>query len=115
MGTLATVVTSAFLLTVVLDYPFSGQESVSNAPLKQDNLARYWSRELAYRPEAGDARQPLTAQRLEGVYDSAAYGTLVLRCHDGGPEYAVRACEPGDRRMRGVFRYLDGTLTGEIA
>ena len=54
MGTLAMVVTSAFLLTVILNYPFAGQVSVSNAPLKQDNLARFWSVELAYRPEPGD-------------------------------------------------------------
>ena len=84
MGTLAIVVTSAFLLTVILNYPFAGQVSVSNAPLKQDNLARFWSLELAYRPEPGDDLQPLTAQRLEGVYNSDAYGTLILRCHERG-------------------------------
>ena len=77
MGTLAMVVTSAFLLTVILDYPFAGDVSVSNEPLKQDNLTRFWSEDLAYRPKPGDERQPLTAQRLEGVYGSTAYGTLV--------------------------------------
>jgi hypothetical protein len=114
MGTLAMVVTSAFLLTVVLNYPFAGQVSVSNAPLKEDNLARFWSEELAYRPEPGDRKQPLTAERLEGIYNSDAYGTLVLRCHDDGPPHKVRDCEPGDRRMRGVYRYHEGTLTGEV-
>jgi hypothetical protein len=114
MGTLATVVTSAFLLTVILDYPFAGQVSVSNAPLKEGNLARFWSEELAYRPAPGDKERPLTAERLEGVYNSDAYGTLVLRCYDDGPRHEVRGCEPGDRRMRGVYRYHDGTVTGEV-
>src|SRR5262249_24898240 len=66
MGTLAAVVTSAFLLTIILDYPFAGQVSVSNVPFKQGILARFWSDELAYRPNAGDKVQPLTAQRLQG-------------------------------------------------
>ena len=90
MGTLAMVVTSAFLLTVVLDYPFAGQVSVSNAAFKADNLARFWSTELAYRPKPGDEVKPPTAQRLEAVYNSDAYGTIVLRCHDEGPRYKVR-------------------------
>jgi Protein of unknown function (DUF4239) len=114
MGTLAMVVTSAFLLTVVLNYPFAGDVSISNDALKEDNLARFWGDELAYEPQPGDDQQPLTAQRLEGVYNSDAYGTLVLRCHDEGPDHTVRACGPGDRRMRGVYRSGKGTLTGEV-
>jgi hypothetical protein len=115
MGTLALVVTSAFLLTVVLNYPFAGQVAVSNQPLKQDNLARFWSEELAYRRQPGDRQQPLTTQRLEGVWNSDAYGTIVLRCEDPAAHNHVRACRPGDRRMRGVYRYHDGTVTGELA
>jgi hypothetical protein len=114
MGTLAMVVTSAFLLTVVLNYPFAGDVSVSNAPLKEDNLARFWSAELAYQPQPGDEEKPLTAETLQGVYNSDAYGTLVLRCYDDGPRHEVRGCEPDDRRMRGVYRYHDGTITGEV-
>jgi len=116
MGTLAAVVTSAFLLTVLLDYPFAGQVSVSNDAFKQDNLARFWSTELAYRSKPGDERQPLTARGLEGLYNSIAYGTLVLRCYkEKSPLHAaVHHCRPGDSRMRGVYRYYDGTLTGEV-
>ena len=114
MGTLAMVVTSAFLLTVVLNYPFAGQVSVSNAPLKQDDLARFWSDELAYRPKPGDKVEPLTAVRLQGVYNSDAYGTLILRCYNDDPRHTVRNCAPGDTRMRGVYRYHDGTITGEV-
>jgi hypothetical protein len=115
MGTLAMVVTSAFLLTVVLNYPFAGQVSVSNMPLKEDNLARFWSEELAYKPQPGDEQQPLTAQRLEGVYNSDAYGTLVLLCYDEDPPYEVRPCEEDDTKLRGVYRYHEGTISGEIA
>jgi len=114
MGTLAVVVTSAFLLTVILNYPFAGQVSVSNDPLKADNLARFWSEELAYRPEPGDEKQPLNAERLEGVYNSDAYGTLVLNCYDEAPPYKVHGCEPSDTLLRGVYRYHDGTIAGEV-
>lgn len=114
MGTLAAVVTSAFLLTVLLDYPFAGQVSVSNAPFTQDNLARFWSTELGYRVKPGDPRQLLTAQRLERVFNSIAYGTLVLRCYNDDAGHTVRRCRPGDRRMRGVYRYYKGTLTGDV-
>ena len=114
MGTLAAVVTSAFLLTVILDYPFAGEVSVSNAPFKQDNLSRFWESELAYRPKPGDELQPLTAQRLAGVYNSTAYGTLVLQCYEKDWPHRVRRCGPSDSRMRGVYRYYDGTLTGEV-
>ena len=114
MGTLAMVVTGAFLLTVILDYPFAGDVSVSNAPLKQGILARFWSEELAYRPGPGDKQQELTADRLAGVYNSTAYGTLVLSCHDEDQVHAVRPCGPDDTKLRGVYRYYDGTLTGEI-
>lgn len=114
MGTLAMVVTSAFLLTVILNYPFAGDVSVSNEPFKQGALARFWSEELAYRRQPGDEQLPLTAQRLEGIWNSDAYGTLVLRCHDAAARNAVRACRRGDTRMRGVYRYHDGTVTGRI-
>ncbi len=115
MGTLATVVTAAFLLTVILNYPFAGDVSVSNQPLKQGALARFWSEELAYRRQPGDRQLQLTAQRLEGVWNSDAYGTLVLRCHDPAATSEVRACQSGDTRMRGVYRYHDGTVTGELS
>jgi hypothetical protein len=109
MGTLAAFVTSAFLLTVLLDYPFAGQVSVSNDPFKQDNLAQFWNTSLA---GPDDEQEPLTAEKLEGVYNSNAYGTLVLRCY--GRDHITRRCKRGDSRMRGVYRYLDGTLTGEV-
>ena len=115
MGTLAVVATSAFLLTVVLNYPFAGDVSISNAAFKHDNLARFWSQELAYRPKASDDERPLTAVRLQGVWNSDAFGTLVMSCEDPAQRDRVRDCRRGDRRMRGVYRYHDGTVTGEIS
>jgi hypothetical protein len=114
MGTLAMVVTSAFLLTVILNYPFAGSVSVSNDPFKQDDLARFWNDELAYKPKPGDKVEPLTAVRLQGVYNSDAYGTLILRCYNDDPRHTVRNCTPADTRLRGVYRYHDGTITGEL-
>jgi Protein of unknown function (DUF4239) len=114
MATLAMVVTSAFLLTVILNYPFAGDVTVSNVALKEDNLTRFWTAELAYHPTREDDFQPLTAERLAGVYNSDAFGTLVLACYDKGPRHDARDCQPRDRRMRGVYRSNDGTITGEV-
>ena len=115
MGTLALVVTSAFLLTVILNYPFAGQVSVSNAAFKGQDLAQFWSDEQGYERRPGDVEQRLTARQLEGVYNSETFGTLVLKCSSDDPGRAVKPrCEPSDRRMRGVFRSYDGTLTGEV-
>ena len=115
MGTLAMVVTSAFLLTVILNYPFAGDVAVSNQAFKQDTLTQFWSEELAYRRQPGDRDRPLTAQQLEGVWKSDAYGTLVMRCHDPAARTRTRSCRPGDTRMRGVYRYNAGTVTGRLS
>jgi hypothetical protein len=115
MGLLATVVTAAFLLTVILNYPFAGDVSVSSEPLKQGALAQFWSAELAYRRQPEDTDEPLTAQRLEGVWNSDAYGALVMRCEDTGTPTRTRRCRPDDTRMRGVYRANGGTVTGRFA
>jgi hypothetical protein len=114
MGALAMVVTAAFLLTVILNYPFAGDVAVSNQAFKQDTLAQFWSAELAYRRRPGDEDKPLTAQQLQGVWNSDAYGTIVMRCQDPAARTRTRACGPGDTRMRGVYRYNTGTVTGRV-
>lgn len=114
MGLLTTVVTSAFLLTVVLNYPFAGDVSVSSDPLKQDTLSRFWSEELAYRRQPGDEERPLDARELEGVWNSDAYGTLVMRCFDGRRPARRRPCRADDTDMRGVYRSNRGTVTGAL-
>jgi hypothetical protein len=115
MGTLAMVVTSAFLLTVILNYPFAGDVSVSNEPLKQGALAQFWSQELAYRRQPEDTDVPLTPQELEGVWNSDAYGTLVMRCYDAAAPTRTRRCGPRDDRMRGVYRSNQGTVSGRFS
>jgi hypothetical protein len=115
MTTLAIVVSSAFLLTVILDYPFAGQVAVSNEPLKQDALAQFWSEELAYDPAPGDTNKALTPAHLAGVWDSRAFGALVMRCYDPETRRSSRRCRPGNDEMRGVYRYGHGTLTGRFS
>lgn len=42
VGGIAAFVTFVFVLTIVLDYPFSGQVATSNAPYKDGVLAQFW-------------------------------------------------------------------------
>lgn len=39
---IAVIASSSVLLTILLDYPFAGEVSVSNAPFMQGALAQYW-------------------------------------------------------------------------
>jgi Protein of unknown function (DUF4239) len=100
MGTLALVLSSTYLLTVVLDYPFSGDISVSNAALRSDTLAQLMPG-APRAPQPGDRRVKLTASSLEGVWNSDAYGTVVLRHHGN--------------EIRGAYRIAHGTVRGTIS
>lgn len=119
MGGLAAIVTSAYLLTLVLNYPFAGQVSVSSDPLKRDRLATFWDRELAYREAEGDQPVALEPHHLRGIWNSSAFGTLVLRCYnrgDGpvaGERIAPRECRNGDD-WYGAYRYREGAVTGRL-
>lgn len=42
VGGIAAFVTFVFVLTIVLDYPFSGDLATSNQPYKENALATYW-------------------------------------------------------------------------
>lgn len=42
VGAIAAFVTFVFVLTIVLDYPFSGDQSTSNGPYKEAALAQFW-------------------------------------------------------------------------
>ena len=99
MGTLALVLSSTYLLTIVLDYPFSGDVSVSDAPLTQGVLGGLVGASVR-EPQEGDRQVPLTARKLEGVWNSDAYGLVVLRAE-------------GDV-VRGVYRIARGTVRGTI-
>lgn len=99
MGTLALVVTTSYLLTVVLDYPFSGDVSVSPQPLTAGTLAIFGANPPR-RAQEGDSPQPLTSSRISGVWRSDAFGTIVLR--------------PRGDEIRGVYRLADGSIRGKI-
>jgi hypothetical protein len=99
MGTFAIVVSSTYLLTILLDYPFSGDVSVSSAPLTSGTLA-YLANNPPRTPQPGDKRRKLRVNELNGVYNSDAYGTVVL--HRTG------------RRIRGAYRTANGLVRGVI-
>jgi hypothetical protein len=42
VGAIAAFVSFVFVLTIVLDFPFSGDQSTSNQPYKEAALAQYW-------------------------------------------------------------------------
>jgi hypothetical protein len=107
MGTLAVVLSSTYLLTIVLDYPFSGDVSVSNQPLKSGTLA-YLVNSPPRTPQAGDKPVKLTAAMLDGVFISDNYGTVVLR-HDGNVIHGVYRTARGF--VRGVVG-ADGVFRG---
>ena len=99
MGTLAIVLSSTYLLTIVLDYPFSGEVSVSSAPLKSGTLA-YIADNPPRGLHPGDRLGKLTPGMLNGVFISDAYGTVVLR-RDGN-------------KIRGVYRTARGFVRGTV-
>lgn len=99
MGTLALVVTTSYLLTVVLDFPFSGDVSVSPEPLTAGTLAIFGANPP--RPRRSDDRSlPLTASKMAGVWRSEAFGTIVL--------------EPRGGEVHGVYRLAEGSIRGTI-
>ena len=119
MGALAAIVTSAYLLTLVLNYPFAGGVSVSNDPLKRDRLAVFWDEELAYRKQDGDEPVALQPRDLRGTWNSSASGTLVMRCYNrgDGPDASARVvpreCRKSDD-WYGVYRFRNGVVTGRL-
>ena len=99
MGTLALIVSSSYVLTIVLDYPFSGDVAVTNEPLHSGPLASL-TQTFPRAPQPGDRPVPVTARALVGVWTSEAYGTVLL---------ARRGNE-----LVGDYRALQGTITGTV-
>jgi hypothetical protein len=119
MGALAAIVTSAYLLTLVLNYPFAGDVAVSSDPLKRDRLAAFWDTELAYRKADGDVDVKLQPRDLRGTWNSNAFGTLLLRCYNrgDGPLQGERAAHRDCRRdddWYGAYRSNDGVVSGRL-
>jgi hypothetical protein len=101
MGLLATVVSFCLMLTVLLDYPFAGEITVSNDPFKQGALGEFWSDENPHVLRPGETQKDLSHDELGGVWNSAAFGVLVLR-------------EVGDE-IHGVYRLSQGTVVGRVS
>jgi hypothetical protein len=101
MGLLATVVSFSCLLTVLLDYPFSGDVAVGNEPFKQGSLAGFWASDKPTRLAAGDTEKNFSTAELVGVWNSDSFGLIVFRDTPEG--------------LRGVYRERQGTIVGGIS
>ncbi|MGH3821987.1 MAG: DUF4239 domain-containing protein, partial [Pseudonocardiaceae bacterium] len=102
VGGAAAFVSFAYLLTIVLDYPYAGEISVDTAPYKTGALALYWIDETQPRPLDPGTFERLSAQDLIGVWNSdSSFGEAVFR-------------QVGDE-IRGTYRYDKGTVIGTLA
>jgi hypothetical protein len=102
VGGAAAFVSFAYLLTIVLDYPFSGDISVDTAPYKTGALALYWVDESAPRPLSPGMFERLSAQDVVGVWNSdSSFGVAVFR-------------KVGDE-VRGIYRIDKGTVVGTFS
>ncbi len=101
MGLLATVVSFCYLLTIVMNYPFSGDVSVSSNHFKAGALATFWARDEPHVLADDEIKLDLTPSKLAGVWNSDTYGVVVIR-------------EVGDE-LRAVYRLGTGTVVGRIS
>lgn len=101
MGLLATVLSFCYVLTIVMDYPFSGDISVGTDNYKVDALSQFWASEKPHKLAPGETKLDLTPDELAGVWHSATFGTVVIR-------------RAGDE-FRAVYRHGSGTVVGRIS
>jgi Protein of unknown function (DUF4239) len=99
MGILAIVLSATYLLTIILDYPFSGDMAVSSAPLREGSLASFFGTTPRV-PQPGDKQLTLTTGKLVGVWHSDAYGTIFLAARN--------------HEIRGAYRSANGTVRGIV-
>ncbi len=98
-GAIAAFVSFAFLLTMLLDYPFSGELAVSNSSFKTGALSYAWIPEKP-RPLDPAKVKKLSPKQLVGVLDSARFFTTIFR-------------EVGDE-LHGVDRKNQTTIIGKV-
>lgn len=102
VGGAAAFVSFAYLLTMVLDYPFAGDISVDTAPYKNGTLALYWTEESPARPLTPGTFERISPQDLAGVWNSSSsFGVAVF--HTMGGE------------IRGTYRINNGTVVGALS
>ncbi len=102
VGGASAFVSFAYLLTMVMDYPFVDDTSVDTTPYKTDSLALYWVNESVPRQLTPGAFDKLSTQDLIGVWNSdSSFGEAVFR--------AV-----GDE-IHATYRYDKGTVIGTLS
>jgi hypothetical protein len=98
----ASFVSFAYLLTMVMDYPFAGDNPVDTAPYKSDSLSLYWAPDVIPRPLTLDTFERLSTKDLIGVWISdSSFGEAVFRT-------------VGDE-IRATYRYDKGTVVGTLS
>lgn len=96
----AAFVSFAYLLTMVLSYPFAGQFSVDTSPFTQGVLAQFWASTGAPPPLEPGMTERLSPEDLVGVWNSdSSFGVITFR-HEGDEIHAA-------------YRY--GTVVGRIS
>ncbi len=100
-GMLAAVVSFCYLLTIVMDYPFSGDVSVGNEVYKSGTLAVFWASDEPHALAEGQTEQDLSPGDLTGVWNSDTFGVIVIR-------------EVGDE-VQAVYRIGKGSVVGEVS
>jgi hypothetical protein len=104
-GAITAFICFAYLLTIVLDHPFSGEISVDNSSFTEGDLAMYWARPTPRSVQPDDVVS-LTARDVVGLWTSDAFGPTVFREVDGEILGALRLARGTvvARITRGVLR-----------
>ena len=100
VGLVASLVGFNLLLTVVMDYPFAGGMAIGNEPFKEEVLAQFWAVKDGGEPVVGDRSKTVTSQEMVGVWNSVDFGVIAFRAEAS--------------RVKGVYRYDGGAVTGEV-
>jgi hypothetical protein len=80
IGAATAFVSFAYLLTMVLDYPYAGDISVDNSPYKTGALTEFWATDSPPRPLPPGTFGKLSAADLTGVWNSdTSFGVAVFR------------------------------------
>ncbi len=102
IGGASAFVSFAYLLTMVMDYPFAGGTPVDTMPYKTDSLALYWVIDSAPRPLDPGTFERLSEKDLIGVWNSdSSFGETVFR-------------KVGNE-IRATYRYDQGTVVGTFS
>jgi hypothetical protein len=102
VGAVSAFVSFAYLLTMVLDYPFAGDVSVDTSPYKTGALSKFWVLDAPPRPLASEMFEKVAARDLVGVWASDnSFGEAVFREVNG--------------EIRAAYRDNKGTVVGALS